>query len=74
MSTKHYREELTWFIVDLSVPLTYCDRVQIRPPGDRHFGLPPHVDGGGVERWEDQAYNHVYRKIFQGKVRYKIYL
>ncbi|KAJ5578830.1 hypothetical protein N7450_007697 [Penicillium hetheringtonii] len=53
--------------IDLSVPLTYCDRVQIRPPGDRHFGLPPHVDGGGVERWEDQAYNHVYRKIFQGK-------
>ncbi|KAJ5108169.1 hypothetical protein N7456_004844 [Penicillium angulare] len=53
--------------IDLSVPLTYCDRVQIRPPGDKHFGLPPHVDGGGVERWEDQSYNHVYRKIFQGK-------
>ncbi|KAJ6120435.1 hypothetical protein N7523_004715 [Penicillium sp. IBT 18751x] len=53
--------------IDLSVPLTYCDRVQIRPPGDRHFGLPPHVDGGGVERWEDRSYNHVYRKIFQGK-------
>ncbi|GKZ17815.1 hypothetical protein AbraIFM66951_012081 [Aspergillus brasiliensis] len=53
--------------VDLSVPLTYCDRLQIRPPGDKHFGLPPHVDGGGVERWEDHAYNHTYRKIFQGK-------
>ncbi|CAG8093103.1 unnamed protein product [Penicillium salamii] len=53
--------------IDLSVPLTYCDRVQIRPPGDTHFGLPPHVDGGGVERWEDPAYSHVYRKIFQGK-------
>ncbi|CAI7626420.1 unnamed protein product [Penicillium bialowiezense] len=53
--------------VDLSIPLTYADRVQIRPPGDRHFGLPPHVDGGGVERWEDSHYNHVYRKIFQGK-------
>ncbi|GKZ33158.1 hypothetical protein AbraIFM66950_002944 [Aspergillus brasiliensis] len=53
--------------VDLSVPLTYCDRLQIRPPGDKHFGLPPHVDGGGVERWEDRAYNHTYRKIFQGK-------
>lgn len=50
------------------MPLTYCDRVQIRPPGDEHFGLPPHVDGGGVERWEDVAYNHTYRKIFQGKV------
>ncbi|KAJ5426134.1 hypothetical protein N7465_001204 [Penicillium sp. CMV-2018d] len=55
--------------IDLSVPLTYCDRVQIRPPGDRHFGLPPHVDGGGVERWEDPSYNHVYRKIFQGNWR-----
>ncbi|KAE8165217.1 hypothetical protein BDV40DRAFT_286442 [Aspergillus tamarii] len=54
-------------IVDLSVPLTYCDRVQMRPPGDKKFALPPHVDGGGVERWEDRAYNHVYRKIFQGK-------
>ncbi|KAL3260527.1 hypothetical protein ABHI18_004502 [Aspergillus niger] len=53
--------------IDLSVPLSYCDRVQIRPPGDKLFGLPPHVDGGGVERWEDRAYNHTYRKIFQGK-------
>nr|POF12278.1 hypothetical protein CFP56_76037 [Quercus suber] len=40
---------------------------KIRPPGDKHFALSPHVDGGGVERWEDRAYNHVYRKIFQGK-------
>ncbi|PWY94518.1 DUF1479-domain-containing protein [Aspergillus sclerotioniger CBS 115572] len=53
--------------IDLSVPLTYCDRVQIRPPGDEKFGLPPHVDGGGVERWEDKAYSHTYRKIFEGK-------
>lgn len=54
--------------VDLSTPLSYCDRVQIRPPGDTQFALSPHVDGGGVERWEDKAYNHVYRKIFEGKV------
>ncbi|KFY82220.1 hypothetical protein V500_10713, partial [Pseudogymnoascus sp. VKM F-4518 (FW-2643)] len=54
-------------IIDLTVPLSYCDRVQIRPPGDKQFALSPHVDGGGVERWEDRAYNHVYRKIFQGK-------
>ncbi|KAF2012423.1 DUF1479-domain-containing protein [Aaosphaeria arxii CBS 175.79] len=53
--------------VDLTTPLSYCDRVQIRPPGDKQFSLSPHVDGGGVERWEDAAYNHVYRKIFQGK-------
>ncbi|OXG77983.1 hypothetical protein C345_06401 [Cryptococcus neoformans A2-102-5] len=55
--------------VDLSIPLSYCDRVQIRPPGDTQFALSPHVDGGGVERWEDKAYNHVYRKIFEGKWR-----
>ncbi|KAH6884384.1 hypothetical protein B0T10DRAFT_409939 [Thelonectria olida] len=53
--------------IDLKIPLSYCDRVQIRPPGDTQFALSPHVDGGGVERWEDKAYNHVYRKIFQGK-------
>ncbi|KAG7416794.1 hypothetical protein ACKAV7_003577 [Fusarium commune] len=53
--------------IDLNTPLSYCDRVQIRPPGDTQFALSPHVDGGGVERWEDESYNHVYRKIFQGK-------
>ncbi|KAG9964054.1 DUF1479-domain-containing protein, partial [Aureobasidium melanogenum] len=53
--------------VDLTTPLTYCDRVQIRPPGDKLFALSPHVDGGGVERWEDRAYGHVYRNIFKGK-------
>ncbi|KAI5453077.1 hypothetical protein NCC49_006106 [Naganishia albida] len=56
-------------LIDLSTPMSYCDRVQIRPPGDKLFALSPHVDGGGVERWEDKAYNHVYRKIFQGKWR-----
>lgn len=56
--------------VDLSTPLTYCDRVQLRPPGDKHFALAPHVDGGGVERWEDKAYNHVYRDIFRGEVSF----
>ncbi|KAE8542256.1 hypothetical protein D1P53_001029 [Cryptococcus gattii VGV] len=38
-------------------------------PGDTQFALSPHVDGGGVERWEDKAYNHVYRKVFEGKWR-----
>ncbi|KAF2993502.1 hypothetical protein E8E13_000618 [Curvularia kusanoi] len=53
--------------IDLTTPLSYCDRVQIRPPGDKQFALSPHVDGGGVERWEDQAYRYVYRKIFEGR-------
>lgn len=55
--------------MDLSTPLAYCDRIQIRPPGDTHFALSPHVDAGSVERWENKAYSHVYRKIFEGRWR-----
>ncbi|KAM0752554.1 DUF1479-domain-containing protein [Meredithblackwellia eburnea MCA 4105] len=53
-------------LVDLQTPLTYCDRLQIRPPGDTRFALSPHVDGGGVERWEDESYRETYREIFRG--------
>ncbi|EEY19425.1 conserved hypothetical protein [Verticillium alfalfae VaMs.102] len=49
-------------------PLTYADRLRIRQPGDAGFALGPHVDGGSVERWEDDGYGkgHVYDKIFEG--------
>lgn len=49
-------------------PLTYADRVRIRQPGDAGFALGPHVDGGSVERWEDNGYGlgQVYQKIFEG--------
>ncbi|KAK9473657.1 uncharacterized protein V1510DRAFT_414606 [Dipodascopsis tothii] len=49
--------------------LTYADRVRIRQPGDAGFALGPHVDGGSVERWEDNGYGlgKVYDKIWQGK-------
>ena len=29
--------------------------------GDSAFTLPPHIDGGGVERWKDDNYRKVYR-------------
>ncbi len=45
--------------VDLSRPAMYIDRLRIRPPGDAKFTLPPHVDGGGVERWKDKDYRQV---------------
>ncbi|KAI0020058.1 hypothetical protein F4780DRAFT_386456 [Xylariomycetidae sp. FL0641] len=50
-------------------PLTYCDRLRIRQPGDAGFALGPHVDGGSVERWEKEGYGkgHVYDRIFEGK-------
>jgi hypothetical protein len=50
-------------------PLTYADRLRIRQPGDAGFALGPHVDGGGVERWEDNGYGlgNVYQYIWEGR-------
>ncbi|KAJ5670506.1 DUF1479-domain-containing protein [Penicillium maclennaniae] len=47
--------------------LTYANRVRIRQPGDASFALGPHVDGGSVERWEDNGngLGPVYQKIFE---------
>jgi hypothetical protein len=33
--------------------------------GDSLFKLPPHVDGGGLERWSDPNYRKVYRHIYE---------
>lgn len=44
----------------------YVDRLRIRQPGDAQFALGPHVDGGGIERWEDLEYRSCYSSIFQG--------
>lgn len=52
--------------VDLTNPAMYVDRLRMRPPGDSNFILPPHVDGGGVERWKDYNYRQVYRHILSG--------
>ncbi|KAL3457194.1 hypothetical protein BJX64DRAFT_280788 [Aspergillus heterothallicus] len=47
-------------------PLTYADRLRIRQPGDGKFTLGPHIDGGSLERWEDEEYSRVYAKILEG--------
>jgi hypothetical protein len=46
--------------------LNYADRLRIRHPGDAKFALGPHVDGGGLERWEDPTYRKVYHQIITG--------
>ena len=51
--------------VDLNRPLTYIDRLRIG--GSPRFQLPPHVDGGGIERWKDPDYRNVYKEILAGR-------
>ncbi|PYI00075.1 DUF1479-domain-containing protein [Aspergillus ellipticus CBS 707.79] len=50
-------------------PLTYADRLRIRQPGDAGFALGAHVDGGSVERWEDNGYGlgNIYQRIWEGR-------
>jgi hypothetical protein len=50
-------------------PISYADRLRIRLPGDGKFALGPHVDGGSVERWDEEGYGlgDVYKSIWQGK-------
>ncbi|BFZ62860.1 hypothetical protein YB2330_003970 [Saitoella coloradoensis] len=52
--------------LDTTQPLTYLDRLRIRTPGDTSFALGPHIDGGGVERWEDPGYRSLYTPILSG--------
>ena len=52
--------------IDLSIPISYFDRLRIRIPGDQSFKLGPHVDGGAVERWEDPQFRQVWSKILSG--------
>lgn len=55
--------------------VSYCDRLRIRRGGDKAFALGPHIDGGGVERWEDPAFRSVWNSILQpneqGKIAWK---
>ncbi|KAB5542597.1 hypothetical protein GE09DRAFT_1135749 [Coniochaeta sp. 2T2.1] len=55
--------------ISLQLPLSYADRLRIRQPGDAHFALGPHQDGGSVERWEGEGYgagSGVYNNVFRG--------
>lgn len=56
--------------ISLENPLSYADRLRIRQPGDASFALGPHIDGGGVERWEKAGYGaaRTYDDIFAGKI------
>lgn len=47
---------------------TYADRIRRREPGDRSFGLSPHMDGGSVERWIDAGFRQVFRYVFAGNL------
>ncbi|KAF1998619.1 DUF1479-domain-containing protein [Amniculicola lignicola CBS 123094] len=50
-------------------PVSYCDRLRMRLPGDARFALGPHVDGGSVERWDEKGYGlgHVYDSVWKGE-------
>jgi hypothetical protein len=52
--------------ISLKENIMYVDRLRIRQPGDAQFALGPHIDGGGIERWEDPEYRSCYTSIFQG--------
>ncbi|KAF5390071.1 hypothetical protein D9757_003863 [Collybiopsis confluens] len=52
--------------VDLVEQAMYADRWRVRKPGS--FGMfPTHLDNGSIERWEDEEYSQVFRKIWEGK-------
>ena len=53
--------------------ISYFDRLRIREPGPSAWSLGPHMDGGGVERWEDPGYRSCYTRIFEGGDSWKRY-
>ncbi|KAM5544876.1 hypothetical protein V8D89_001774 [Ganoderma adspersum] len=55
--------------IDLETPLMYADRFRIRRPGIQWDAHPPHVDGGGIERWEDEAFRACFHDILSGNWR-----
>ena len=55
--------------VDLQTPLMYADRFRIRHPGVQWDAHPPHVDGGGIERWEDKFFRGCFEDILTGNWR-----
>ncbi|TIA91080.1 hypothetical protein E3P99_01260 [Wallemia hederae] len=52
--------------ISLQTPISYFDRVQLRKPGDESFALGPHIDGGSLERWEDEGYRNCWKSILNG--------
>ncbi|KAJ7631784.1 hypothetical protein B0H17DRAFT_1108604 [Mycena rosella] len=52
--------------VDLATPLSYADRFRIRHPGVPWARHPPHIDGGAIERWEDENFRACFADILSG--------
>ncbi|KAI5124428.1 hypothetical protein M0805_008312 [Coniferiporia weirii] len=55
--------------VELTTPLAYADRFRIRHPGVQWNAHPPHIDGGGIERWEEPTFRSCYKDILGGNWR-----
>ncbi|KAJ7220279.1 hypothetical protein GGX14DRAFT_434027, partial [Mycena pura] len=53
--------------VDMGTPLSYADRFRIRKPGFHCELLPPHIDGGTIERWEDENFRSCFADILSGE-------
>lgn len=53
-------------LVDLSSPLTYADRFRIRKPNPEAWTAhAPHIDGGSIEKWEDEAFRDECYRVSQ---------
>ncbi|BBM89026.1 hypothetical protein COTS27_00713 [Spirochaetota bacterium] len=61
---KHEVDGVKYF--DPDKECIYADRFRMRAPGDTSLGLSPHIDGGSVERWIDNANQKIYNPIFEG--------
>ncbi|KAL1751390.1 hypothetical protein FB107DRAFT_266625 [Schizophyllum commune] len=55
--------------VDLNTPLSYADRFRIRHPGGSWTRFPPHVDGGAIERWQDEKFRACFADVLSGEWR-----
>ncbi|KAL1745584.1 hypothetical protein HDZ31DRAFT_62993 [Schizophyllum fasciatum] len=55
--------------VDLNTPLSYADRFRIRHPGGSWTRFPPHVDGGAIERWQDEKFRACFGDVLSGDWR-----
>jgi hypothetical protein len=65
----HWHSKDPQAAISTAHPTSYADRLRMRQPGDAKFALGPHVDGGSVERWEEQGYGlgGVYDAIWKGE-------
>lgn len=52
--------------ISVRTPISYFDRLRIRPPGPSVFTLGPHIDGGSIERWEDPGFRACFQHILEG--------